>query len=77
MPRRRVRNTHAKEQIRGVSAKKIDRVNQWIDRAASEMPRLRHRQVGHDPMEVARHFGEGEIDPEALAVAVVHVDLDR
>lgn len=77
MPRRREHNRHAQEHIRGVTGKKIDQINAWMDRAASKMPGIAHRKIGHDPLEVARHFGDGRIDPEALAVAVLHVDLDR
>ena len=77
MPRRKTHNEYAGEHIQGVSGRKIDRVNQWMDRGSATVPGLAHRKVGHDPLDVARHFGNGKIDPEALAVATVHVDLDR
>ena len=77
MPRRREHNQHAKELIQGVPARTVDKVNAWIDRASAKTPGLAHRKIGHNPLEVARHFGGGKIDPVALAVATVHVDLDR
>ena len=73
MPRGRTHDLVARLLLPWVSPRKIRRVNRLMDLPARWLGE-RHRVLLHDPLQALAAFGR---DPEELAVALVHIALDR